>query len=101
MGHLTGKDIYRELGDKLDSLPFRVNKNRALFNILKELYTSEEAELVVKMPHVLSHAVQIEKSTGFERNRLNSLLENSQGSTVGQHFPGVPVADDALGGQVI
>lgn len=76
MGHLTGKDIYRELGDKLDSLPFRVNKNRALFNILKELYTSEEAELVVKMPHVLSHAVQIEKSTGFERNRLNSLLEN-------------------------
>jgi hypothetical protein len=51
MGHLVGKEIYQKLGDKIDSLPFRVNKNKALFNILKELYTSEEAELVVKMPH--------------------------------------------------
>ncbi len=76
MGHLAGKEIYQKLGDKIDSLPFRVNKNKALFNILKELYTSEEAELVVKMPHGLSHTDQVGKATGFEKSKLNSLLES-------------------------
>ncbi len=27
MGHLAGKEIYQQLGDKLDNLPFRVGKN--------------------------------------------------------------------------
>lgn len=76
MGHLVGKEIYQKLGDKIDSLPFRVNKNKALFNILKELYTSEEAELVVNMPHTLSSANQIEKAAKIEKNKLNALLES-------------------------
>jgi NAD-dependent dihydropyrimidine dehydrogenase PreA subunit len=76
MGHLVGKEIYLKLGDKIDSLPFRVNKNEALFNILKELYNPEEAELVIKMPHGLSPAGQIEKATGFEKSKLNSVLES-------------------------
>ena len=46
MGHLVGKEIYRKLGDKIDSLPFRVNKNAVLFNILKALYSSDEAKLL-------------------------------------------------------
>ena len=62
--------------NKIDSLPFRVNKNKALFNILKELYTSEEAELVVKMPHGLSPADKIGKASGFEKSKLNSILES-------------------------
>ena len=76
MGHLVGKEIYQELGDKIDSLPFRVNKNKALFNILKELYTSEEADLVVNMPHALSSADQIEKAARIEKSKLNALLES-------------------------
>ena len=76
MGHLVGKEIYQKLGDKIDSLPFRVNKNKALFNILKELYTSQEAELVVNIPHVLSSADQIEKATRIEKSKLNALLES-------------------------
>jgi len=76
MGHLVGKDIYHKLGDKIDTLPFRVKKGEALFNILKTLYSTEEAELVVKMPHGLSLASQLEKATGFERSKLNSLLES-------------------------
>jgi len=76
MGHLVGKEIYQKLGDKIDSLPYRINKNKALFNILKELYTSEEAELIVKMPLELSPAEQIEKATRIEISKLNSLLEN-------------------------
>ena len=54
MGHLAGKEIYQKLGDKIDSLPFRVNKNTAFFNILKALYSSDEAEVVVKMPYGFS-----------------------------------------------
>ncbi|TAL64024.1 MAG: 4Fe-4S dicluster domain-containing protein [Bacteroidetes bacterium] len=76
MGHLAGKEIYQKLGDKIDNLPFRINKNDALFNILKVLYSPEEAELVVKMPYGLSPAFQIEKATGIEKNKLNSLLES-------------------------
>jgi NAD-dependent dihydropyrimidine dehydrogenase PreA subunit len=76
MGHLVGKEIYRKLEDKIDTLPFRVNKNIAFLNILKELYTSEEAELVVKMPIGLSPASQIEKVTGLEEKKLNALLQS-------------------------
>ena len=75
MGHLVGKEIYHKLGDKLDSLPFRLNKSKALYNILKALYTSEEAELVVKMPHGLTDAGEIERITGIGRSKLQSMLE--------------------------
>jgi NAD-dependent dihydropyrimidine dehydrogenase PreA subunit len=76
MGHLVGKEIYQKLGDKIDNLSVRINKNKALFNILKELYSSEEAELVVKMPYELSPADQIEKVIGIDRSILDSLLKS-------------------------
>lgn len=76
MGHLVGKEIYHKLGEKIDTLPFRVSKSKALYNILKELYTAEEAELVVRMPHGLTRAGQLEKITGFEKNKLALLLES-------------------------
>jgi len=76
MGHLVGKEIYQKLGDKIDSLPFRVNKNTAFFNILKALYSSDEAEVVVKMPYGFSSVDQVERITGFEKNKLKNLLES-------------------------
>lgn len=76
MGHLAGKDFYRRLGDKIDNLSVRVSKNQTLFTILKELYTIEEAELVVKMPYSLSPSETIAKVTGFETNKVISLLES-------------------------
>jgi hypothetical protein len=76
MGHLVGKEIYQKLGDKIDNLSVRINKNKTLFTILKELYSSEEAELVIKMPYALSPANKIEKVTGFEKPKLNFLLES-------------------------
>jgi Fe-S-cluster-containing hydrogenase component 2 len=76
MGHIVGKEIYYKLGDKIDSLPFRVKKNNALFNILKELYTPEEAELVVKMPYGLSTTDQIEKAVRLDKKLISSNLES-------------------------
>jgi NAD-dependent dihydropyrimidine dehydrogenase PreA subunit len=75
MGHIVGKEIYQQLGDKLDTLPFRVNKNLAFFNILKTLYSADEAKVVVNMSYGFSSADQVAKATGFEKVRLESLLE--------------------------
>ena len=76
MGHLAGKEIYQQLGDKLDNLPFRISKNKELYSILRSLYTADEAELIVKMPFGLSTDDQIEKVANFEKVKLASVLES-------------------------
>jgi ferredoxin len=76
MGHLAGKEIYQQLGDKLDNLPFRISKNKELYSILRSLYTADEAELIVKMPFGLSTDDQIEKIANFDKVRLASVLES-------------------------
>ena len=75
MGHLVGKDIFRELGRKIDSLETRAPWNDTLHAILKELYSEQEAELVVKMPHGLSTIEQLERSTGYESVTLLRTLD--------------------------
>jgi len=76
MGHLVGKDLYRKLGRKIDGLTMRAPWNEALFAVLKELYSEEEAELVVKMPWGLSKLHRLERVTGIPRARLERQLES-------------------------
>lgn len=76
MGHLVGKDIYRKLGKKLDGLTMRAPWNDTLFEILKELYTTKEAELIIKMPYGISTLDQIVKTTGFEKRDVEQLLDD-------------------------
>jgi len=54
MGHVAGKDLYRRLGKKIDQLSTRAPWNASLHAILKELYTSEEADVIVRMPYGFS-----------------------------------------------
>ena len=75
MGHLVGKDIYKRLGKKIDNLTIRAPWNDSLYEILKELYSSEEAELIIKMPFGLATIERIQKITGLERAKLQQLLE--------------------------
>ncbi|TAL31644.1 MAG: 4Fe-4S dicluster domain-containing protein [Spirochaetes bacterium] len=75
MGHMTPKDRYRELGKKIDSLTFRVPWNGTLHEILKELYTADEADLVIMMPYGLSPLARIAKLTNYDEARLRNLLE--------------------------
>ncbi len=75
MGHLVGKDLYRELGKKIDNLTMRAPWNETLYKILKELYSSEEAELAVKMPYGMATLDQIALVTGYNQDRLKFLLE--------------------------
>ena len=75
MGHLVGKDVlYRELGKKIDGLTVKVPWNENFHSILKELYTVEEADLIVKMPYRLSNRKRIQKITKIEETKLQKLL---------------------------
>jgi hypothetical protein len=65
MGHIIGKDIYQKLGDKIDNLTVRTPFNRAFHNILKELFTEEQADVVVKMPFHFSPLGRIARITSY------------------------------------
>jgi len=75
MGHLAGKDIYRMLGGKIDNLTIRAPWNEAFHAILRELYSPEEADVVVKMPYTLSPLDRVEKATGYDGAKLRKLLD--------------------------
>ncbi|MCP4150276.1 MAG: 4Fe-4S dicluster domain-containing protein [bacterium] len=75
MGHLVGKDIYKSLGAKIDSLNVKTPWNKTFHNVLKELYSEAEADLVVKMPSLLSTLKELEACTGLPGTQLRILLE--------------------------
>ncbi len=50
--------------------------NDALYNLLKELYTPAEAELLVKMPYGMSTLDKIVKYTRCEHTELRKMLDN-------------------------
>lgn len=76
MAHTNAKDIYRKLGRKIDGLPTRVSRNAALYEILKELYTPQEAEVLVRMPYGLSSFEQVARCTKYDRAKLRATLES-------------------------
>jgi len=86
MGHTVGKDLYRKLGRKIDSLTARAPWNDTFYAILKELYTADEAELIVKMPYGISDLAQIEKITRYPRGKLTGLLESLAGKGLVMDF---------------
>jgi ferredoxin len=75
MGHLVGKDLFRDLGKKIDGLEMRTPWNDRLYAVLKELYTPEEAELVIKMPYGLSTLEKLRKVTGYGEAELQRRLD--------------------------
>jgi len=75
MGHLAGKDIYHKLGKKIDGLTFRAPQNETLYEILRELYSPEEAQFVVSMPFGFSTLAGLKKHTSLAGPRLRSMLD--------------------------
>jgi Fe-S-cluster-containing hydrogenase component 2 len=75
MGHLVAKDIFGALGEKIDSLAVHTPQTRAFHAVLRELYSPEEADLVVGMPFTLSTADRIARVTGRDRNEIEPMLE--------------------------
>src|SRR4030043_553244 len=75
MGHIDSKGIFRKLGQKIDHLPMRAPWNEAFYQILKELYSEKEADVLVKMPHGLSDLKRIARVTKYEVSELQKILE--------------------------
>lgn len=75
MGHIDSKGIFRKLGRKIDNLPMRAPWNEAFYQILKELYSEKEADVIVKMPYGLSDLNRIARVTKYESSELQKILE--------------------------
>jgi NAD-dependent dihydropyrimidine dehydrogenase PreA subunit len=75
MGHLVGKDIFRELGRKIDGMEMRAPWSEKLHAILKQLYTTEEADVIVKMPFGLATFDLLVKGTGYQKDELQRILD--------------------------
>jgi len=74
MGHTNGKEIYRKLGKKIDNLTIRAPWNEALYKMLKELYSAEEADILIKMPYGLSNLDRVCEVTGYEKGKAEKIL---------------------------
>lgn len=75
MAHRNGEQVYRNLGAKIDALQTRTPWNEAFHELLKTLFTPEEAELVIKMPYGLATLDTIGKVTQYDRTKLQKLLD--------------------------
>ncbi|GAB7022748.1 ATP-binding protein [Salidesulfovibrio brasiliensis] len=76
MGHLVAKDLYRELGRKLDDTAVRMPWSDSLYAMLKALYSPQEAELIVHMPFRPARAERIAELTGVGEPRLSTMLHD-------------------------
>lgn len=74
MGHRVGKDLYRELHGKIDGLSTRAPWSETFHAILKELYSEEEADVIVKMPYSLSPLKRIAHLSGKDEKGLSAVL---------------------------
>jgi ferredoxin len=76
MAHGNVKDVYRKLGKKIDESPTRAPWNEDFYEILKELYTPVEAEVLITMPFGLANFERVARSTKMDRTLLHSALES-------------------------
>jgi len=74
MGHSAVKDVYHQVGEKLNELEVRAPMDQYLYEILKEIFTSREAEIFCKMPFTLSTAKRISQITKIEEEELKIIL---------------------------
>ncbi len=70
-----GKDVYRKLGTKIDSLHVRAPWNEAFHEILKELYSPEEADFFVRMPYNFSSLDRVVALTKTGKVKALKLLD--------------------------
>lgn len=79
MGHGAAKSIYQKLHQRLDRMPVGAPEHRAFLEILKHLFTEEEALIASRMPIRFSTVETIKKRTGksnaYLREKLDQMAE--------------------------
>lgn len=90
MGHTIGKDIYRKLGNKIDNLTVKAPWNEAFHDVLKELFSTEDADVFIKLPYTLSNLDRISKKSGYGTSKLKKILDSltSRGLVIDLWFDG-------------
>lgn len=76
MGHIrNGHGVYGRLQKRLDRFPVGAPPAEALYKILKNLYTEEEAEIGARMPIRFTDLAGISRRTGKSPEALRPVLE--------------------------
>lgn len=75
MGHIASKDIYRKLGRRLDQAPVRTPWTDVFRQLVEELYSRPEAELVARLPYRPSTLERISAMLGETQDVLRPMIE--------------------------
>ncbi|NCD25945.1 MAG: 4Fe-4S dicluster domain-containing protein [Deltaproteobacteria bacterium] len=75
MGHIASKDIYRQLGRRLDQAPVRTPWTPVFQDLVRELYTPAEAELIIRLPYRPATLSRIARMTRKPENELRAGLD--------------------------
>ena len=76
MGHTAGKDVYQHLKHQLDRMPVGAPGKTTIYEILKILFTREEAEIAASMPLSLSSLSKIARRLDMPASSLRTHLES-------------------------
>lgn len=74
---MVGKDLYELLGEKIDNLTAHTPRTKKLYEILKLLYSKEEAEFVIKMPYNLSNLNRLVSVTKYSEDKVKKILDTA------------------------
>ena len=72
---MSGSNVYDELVEHLNSMPVGAPKTPELIEILKTIYTEEEAALAPKLPFLPMTLDGLVDRTGVEKGKLQAMLE--------------------------
>lgn len=75
MGHRASKDLYRQLGKRLDQAPVRTPWTPVFRDLVEALYSPAEAELIIRLPYRPSNIARIARMTGVAERTLRPMLE--------------------------
>ena len=75
MGHIASKDIYRQLGQRLDQAPVRTPWTPIFRDLVRALYTPAEAELIIRLPYRPSTLARIARMSKESENAVRPMLD--------------------------
>ncbi len=75
MGHLGAKDEYLALEEKIDGMWLRTPKRKSFLEVLKLIYTPEEARFVSAMSWGFANLAQVARATGTREAEARVMLE--------------------------
>jgi Pyruvate/2-oxoacid:ferredoxin oxidoreductase delta subunit len=69
------RKIYRKLGEKIDGMQLRAPWREEFYELIRELYSTDEADVVARMPYTFSRLDRIARVTGYNKSKLKGILD--------------------------